>query len=84
LPSHKSCAKRMRQSTQERLNNRALRSELRSALKAVRSETTREEATKKLRVASRLLDRASSRHLLHRRNADRNKSRLAQYVNNLD
>jgi len=47
LPNHKSCAKRMKTSEKERIRNRAFRTTLRVAIKELRSETNKEEATKK-------------------------------------
>jgi small subunit ribosomal protein S20 len=73
----------MRTSEEERVRNRAFRSQLRTAIKEVRSEQNKEEAAKKLRDAIQIIDKAANYGLIHRRNADRNKSRLAQYVNNL-
>jgi small subunit ribosomal protein S20 len=83
LPTHKSCAKRMRTSDEQRLRNRSLRSQLRAAVKELRGETNKEEATKKYRDVTSLLDKAAGSHLIHKKNADRNKARLAQVVNKL-
>ncbi|UCC45824.1 MAG: 30S ribosomal protein S20, partial [Candidatus Zixiibacteriota bacterium] len=58
MPSHKSCKKRMRTSQEVSLRNRALRTNVRNAIKAVRTEGNKDEAKKKLQIASRLLDRA--------------------------
>lgn len=83
MPNHKSCAKRMKTSEEERNRNRAYRSQLRAAIKDVRTETNKEEAQKKLLVATSILDKAAGYGLIHRKNADRNKSRLAGYVKKL-
>lgn len=83
MPNHKSCAKRMKISEGQRLRNRALRTSLRAAIKAVRTETNKDEATKKLKTASITLDKAASYKLIHKKNAARNKSRLAQFVQKL-
>ncbi len=83
MPNHKSCAKRVKTSEAERLRNRAFRTKLRSAVKEVRTETNKEEAQKKLKDATALLDKAAGYHLIHRRNADRNKSRLTKFVQKL-
>lgn len=83
MPIHKDCVKRMRSSARERERNRAKRSRIRAAIKALRSETKKEAAATQYREVSRLLDRAASDGLIHRRNADRNKSRLAAMVNRL-
>ncbi|MBD3258712.1 30S ribosomal protein S20 [candidate division GN15 bacterium] len=83
MPNHKSCAKRMRTSEKQRQRNRAFRSRLRAAIKDVRTETSKEEAAKKYAVAESLLDKAAGYNLIHARNADRNKSRLAKFVQKL-
>ncbi len=83
VPQHKSCTKRMKTAAEQRLNNRAFRSRLRSAIKAVRTEQNKEVAGKKLHEACQLLDKAKSYGLIHKKNADRNKSRLALLVNKL-
>jgi small subunit ribosomal protein S20 len=83
LPNHKSCAKRMRSSAGERTRNRAFRSQLRQAIKDVRSQTSKVEALKKLQAATAILDKAAAAHIIHQRNADRNKSRLALFVGKL-
>ena len=83
MPNHKSCEKRMRQSENNRLRNRAFRSQLRSAIKDVRTETQKDEATKKYQKAMQIIDKAAAHGLIHKKTADRNKSRLAQYVNKL-
>jgi small subunit ribosomal protein S20 len=73
----------MRTSEEQRLRNRALRSQLRAAVKELRSETDKEEAAKKYREVTSLLDKAAGYHLIHKKNADRNKVRLAQVVRRL-
>ncbi|MEW5993623.1 MAG: 30S ribosomal protein S20 [Candidatus Zixiibacteriota bacterium] len=83
MPNHKSCEKRMRTSGERRQRNRAFRSGLRSAIKELRNETNKDEAAKKYREVAALLDGAAGRGLIHKKNADRNKSRLAQFVNGL-
>ena len=83
MPNHKSCAKRVKTSEAERLRNRSLRTSLRAAVKAVRTETNKEEALKKLKTASITLDKAAAYRLIHKKNAARNKSRLAHFVQKL-
>ncbi len=84
MPNHKSCEKRVRTSQQQRLRNRATRSELRAAIKELRAMTSKEEAAPKYRQVVSLMDCAASSHLIHKKNADRNKSRLARFVQKLN
>ena len=83
MPNHKSCKKRVKTSGEERLRNRAARSQLRAAIKELRGAASKEEGGKKYNVVMSLLDQAASTHLLHKKNADRNKSRLARFVQGL-
>jgi len=83
LPNHKSCAKRMKTSANERTRNRAFRSKLRAAIKELREETNKDTAGKKYVEVSQMLDKAAAYHLIHKKNADRSKSRLALFVNKL-
>ena len=83
MPNHKSCAKRMKTAAAERTRNRAFRSQLRQAIKDVRSQSSKDEALKALKVAHTLLDKAAGAHIIHWRNADRNKSRLTLFVGKL-
>ncbi|HUV31183.1 MAG TPA: 30S ribosomal protein S20 [Acidobacteriota bacterium] len=83
MPVHKSCKKRVRTSEEQRQRNRAFRSRMRNVVKAVRTETSKEEAAKKLREAISMLDQAASLKLIHRGHANRHKSRLASFVNKL-
>ena len=83
MPVHKSCVKRMRSSAKERERNRGKRSRLRAAIKTLRTETSKDKALEQYREVSRLLDRAAVDGLIHQKNADRNKSRLASFVNSL-
>jgi len=73
----------MKTSAVERTRNRGYRTELRAAIKSLRETADKSEAGKKLKQVNRLLDRAASSGLIHKKNADRNKSRLASLVNRL-
>ncbi|MEW6049936.1 MAG: 30S ribosomal protein S20 [Candidatus Zixiibacteriota bacterium] len=84
MPYHKSNEKRMKTSERDRLKNRALRSQLRVAVKEVREEKNKDAAAAKLKEAASVLDRAAADGLIHWKNADRNKSRLAKFVQKLD
>lgn len=83
MPNHKSCKKRVKTSGLKRLVNRARRSELRGAMKELRTQTKKEEAGTQYLVVASMLDKAAQDHLIHRKNADRNKARLARFVQGL-
>jgi small subunit ribosomal protein S20 len=80
VPRIKSAKKAMRKSAAAHERNRARRSQLRTALKKVRSDATKAEATQAYLQASALLDRAGRKNLIHRNTASRTKSRLARLV----
>jgi small subunit ribosomal protein S20 len=73
----------MRQGRARHERNRAQSSALRTALKRVRAAITSDQAGEAYRNASRLLDRAARKGLIHPNNAARHKSRLAAAVRKL-
>ena len=80
MPNIKSAKQRVRTSETAQARNRANKSRLRTAMKAVTEATTRDDATPKLREAIALLDRAATRRLIHPNRVARLKSRLARHV----
>ena len=80
MPRIKSAKKRMRQTKVRTARNRGTRSELRTAIKKVRSAATPAEAAKALKEAEKLIDRAGRKNIVHRNTAARTKSRLAKAV----
>ena len=72
--------KRNRQNEKRRLRNKAVRSELRTRVKAAETAATeggadRDEAT---RVAMKRIDKAAAKGVIHKNEASRRKSRLAK------
>jgi small subunit ribosomal protein S20 len=84
MPTHKSNWKRLRQDKHRRARNVARKTALRGQLKRVRQAATTgvsaQEIEGELRSAFSLLDHAAKHNLIHRKNADRNKARLARLV----
>jgi small subunit ribosomal protein S20 len=76
----KSQIKRNRQNEAARQRNKAVRSSLKTSNKRARAaaETGAEDAEAQLRAATRDLDKAASKGVLHPRTAARRKSRLAK------
>ena len=79
MPRIKSAKKRMRQTKRATVQNKAHRSQLRTAVKKVRAAAG-EAIAEAYAEASKLLDRAGRKHLIHRNTASRQKSRLAKLV----
>jgi small subunit ribosomal protein S20 len=75
VPNIASAKKNMRKSRAATVRNRAQRSALRTALKKAKAS----DATPAVKLeATKLLDRAARKGLIHPNNAARNKSRLAR------
>jgi len=79
VPRIRSAAKRMRQARARATLNRTHRSQLRTAIKKVRSATGA-DAKAAYDEAVKLLDRAGQKNIIHRNAASRQKSRLAKLV----
>ena len=79
MPRIRSAAKRMRQARARAATNRTQRSQLRTALRKVRSATGADAQTA-YSEAVKLLDRAGQKNIIHKNAAARQKSRLAKLV----
>jgi small subunit ribosomal protein S20 len=77
VPQIKSAKKALRQARARTIRNKAQQSELRTAVKRVRTAETAAAATAAYARAVELLDRAARKGLIHKNNAARQKSRLA-------
>ncbi|MBE7559031.1 30S ribosomal protein S20 [bacterium] len=84
MPTHKSNWKRLRQDKVRRVRNIARKSQIRTQVNRVKNAlaagTARPEVEGELRATISLLDRAAKSGVIHRRKADRKKSRLARMV----
>ena len=77
----KSQIKRNRQNERQRVRNKAVRSRLKTEAKKVRDAAQSGDAeatTTQLRMTARLLDKAASKGVVHKRTAARRKSKLAK------
>jgi small subunit ribosomal protein S20 len=80
----KSQIKRNRQNERRQERNKAVRTALKTASKKVRTSTSADDAQMQVREASRALDKATSKGILHKRTAARRKSRLAKAANRVE
>ncbi|SFJ36792.1 30S ribosomal protein S20 [Planctomicrobium piriforme] len=83
MPNTPSAKKALRQSDKRRLLNRAQRSALRTAIKKARTSVETGDAAaaqEALRLATKKLDQAASKNLIHKNTASRTKSRLAKLL----
>ena len=77
MANTKSAIKRIRQNERRRPRNRAVRSQVRTALKVARAVEGPEQRTT-IAEAMRSLDKAVSKGVIHRNTAARKKSSLAR------
>lgn len=80
MANHKSSAKRARQAEVRTARNRAIKSRTRTAVKAFRDAVAKkdEKAQELLALATRALNKAASKGVIHKRTAARSVSRLTQ------
>ena len=83
MPHHKSAAKRVITNEKSRQRNIALRTRMRSALRAVRSSTTKAQATAAYKDAVSVLDRTVAKGVIKKETASRHKARLARFAASL-
>jgi small subunit ribosomal protein S20 len=85
VANHKSAVKRNRQSLDRRARNRANKTRLKTAIKAVDAAITEGQETNKVRAALvaavPVIQRAAVKGTLHKKNAARKVSRLTKRVN---
>jgi small subunit ribosomal protein S20 len=83
MPNTSSAKKALRQNKKRRLANRAERSSLRTTVKKCRDAAASGEATvaaDAFRDATKQLDQAAAKHLIHKNAAARTKSRLSRLL----
>lgn len=83
MPNNASSKKRLRQNEKLRVRNKAVKSNMRSQVRAVRAaaaEGDAEKAQAEFRLACKKLDRAAAKNLIHKNAAARSKSRLSKVV----
>ena len=80
MPQHASAKKRMQTNDRDRLRNRAVKSQVRGAVKDLRAVLGQEGAAQQLPQTHSVLDRAAKKGVLHPKKVDRMKSRLAKAV----
>lgn len=78
MPRTKSAKKQMRQAKTHTARNKSQRSALRTALKRVSAANGAKESAAAVLEATKLLDRAGRKRLIHPNTAARRKSQLAR------
>ena len=86
MANHKSAIKRARQNEIRRLRNKSVKTKTKNVIKDFRlsvSETSKEEALKKLDMTKSNIDRAAQKGVIHKKTASRKISRLSKLVNSI-
>lgn len=82
MPNIKSAIKRVRVSEKKNAENKMKKSELRTVIKKAKaSDASSDEQAAALKVAQKAIDQAASKNLMHKKAADRKKSRMAKAAN---
>jgi small subunit ribosomal protein S20 len=83
MPHTKSAKKRLRQSLERRTQNRATKSAIKTQIRKLRAAVTAGDLAKaqtELQLATKKLDRAGAKRVIHPNAASRTKSRLAHLI----
>lgn len=80
MAHHKSALKRIRQTEKRRLYNRRNKKLLREVIRSVRESKSFETGIENLNKAMSILDKASSKGIIHTNNASNKKSSLTKLV----
>lgn len=84
MPHHKSAAKRLKKSKVENAYNRHYRSMMKTALKKVKTSTSKEDGAKNLVAAQSILDKLVIKGIIKKNNAANKKSRLSKFLNKIE
>ena len=80
MPNTKSAMKAARQNIKRRIINLKVLDAIRKTAKQVRKAANKADAQKALSAAFAALDKAAKKHIIHKNNASRHKSRLSALV----
>jgi len=86
LANHKSAIKRVRQSEERRIRNRARKTRMKNVIRSLEeaiASNSRETALERLKTAVSVIDTTASRGVIHKNTASRKVARLSKRVNAL-
>ncbi|MCZ6596109.1 MAG: 30S ribosomal protein S20 [Planctomycetota bacterium] len=78
MPNNKQAKKRMNQDVERSAANKVVRSRMRSAMKKVLQAESLEEARKAVPEATKRVDKAAKKNIIHANSAARKKAQLAR------
>lgn len=83
MAHHKSALKKIRQNELKRVRNKYYARSTRNAIKKLREETSKEEATKLYPEVVSMIDKLAKRNIIHKNKASNLKSGLALHINKM-
>lgn len=83
MANHKSAKKRIRANETKRLRNRYQHKTTRTAIKKLKSTTSKDEASALLKEVTGMIDKLAKKNIIHWKKAANQKSKLSKLVNNL-
>ena len=83
MATHKSAKKRIRTNERKRVVNQQAETRIKSSVKKVLATTTKEEAEKLYKVAVGILDKGTTKGLIKKNTASRQKSNITRHLNKL-
>ena len=83
MANHKSAIKRIRSNDAKRTENRYYANTTRTAIKKLRTATTKKEASELLPKVSSMVDKLAKKNVIHKNKAGNIKSKLAKKVSTL-
>jgi small subunit ribosomal protein S20 len=83
MANHKSSEKRIRQIKTKKESNKYYAKTMRNALKTIRTNTNKEEATALLPKMNSMLDKLAKKNIIHKNKASNLKSSLVKHVDGL-
>lgn len=81
MANHKSALKRVRSDEKKRDRNRYQHKTTRNAIRDLRKNENKEEASKKLPEVFSMIDKLAKKNIIHRNKANNLKSSLAKHIN---
>jgi small subunit ribosomal protein S20 len=83
MPTHKSAAKRARQSQKKKVHNKYYAKTMRNAVKRLRDTTDKSEAEEKYPKVVSMIDKLAKKNIIHKNKASNLKSKLKKHVTSL-
>lgn len=83
MANHKSALKRVRQTAKRRVHNAYYHKTTRNAIRRLRGNTDKTDASAKLPTVIAMIDKLAKRNIIHKNKASNLKSSLTKHVNAL-